>query len=54
MGTITTLKIKSRSSEPGYARQNGLLPGSWVNIYFGGDFPVVITGEITNLENENN
>jgi len=51
-GTITKLIIKSRSSEKGYARQNNLLPGTCVNIYFGGDLPVIITGEITNLEND--
>jgi len=51
-GTITKLVIKSRSSENGYARQNNLLPGTCVNIYFGGDLPVIITGEITNLEND--
>jgi len=51
-GTITKLIIKSRSTEKGYARQNNLLPGTCVNIYFGGDLPVIITGEITNLEND--
>ena len=51
-GTITKLVIKSRSSVKGYARQNNLLPGTCVNIYFGGDLPVIITGEITNLEND--
>ena len=51
-GTITKLIIKSRSSEKGYARQKNLLPGTCVNIYFGGDLPVIITGEITNLEND--
>jgi hypothetical protein len=51
-GTITKLIIKSRSSEKGYARQNNLLPGTCINIYFGGDLPVIITGEITNLEND--
>jgi len=51
-GTITKLIIKSRSNEKGYARQNNLLPGTCINIYFGGDLPVIITGEITNLEND--
>ena len=51
-GTITKLIIKSRSSEKGYARQNNLLSGTCINIYFGGDLPVIITGEITNLEND--
>ena len=51
-GTITKLIIKSRSKEKGYAKQNNLLPGTCINIYFGGDLPVIITGEITNLEND--
>ena len=51
-GTISKLVIKSRSNEKGYARQNNLLPGTCINIYFGGDLPVIITGEITNLEND--
>jgi hypothetical protein len=51
-GNITTIEILSRADSPSYARQNGLLPGKWVNIYFGGDFPVIITGEITNLEED--
>jgi hypothetical protein len=29
-----------------------LLPGTWVDILFGGDAPVIITGEITNLEED--
>ena len=51
-GTIKSITILSRSNEVGYARQNGLLPGVWVNIYFGGSIPLVITGEITNLEED--
>jgi hypothetical protein len=50
--TITSISILSRSNEKGYAKQNGLLPGIWVNIYFGGSIPLVITGEITNLEED--
>ena len=51
-GNITKIAILSRPDTPSYARQNGLLPGKWVNIFFGGDFPVIITGEITNLEED--
>jgi hypothetical protein len=51
-GTITQIAILSRSDTPSYARQNDLLPGKWVNIYFGGEYPVIITGEITNLEED--
>ena len=51
-GTITQIAILSRSDSASYARQNDLLPGKWVNIYFGGEFPIIITGEITNLEED--
>ena len=51
-GNITRIAILSRSKSGSYAEQNDLLPGKWVNIYFGGDLPVTMTGEITNLEND--
>jgi len=51
-GNISRIAILSRSDTPSYAKQNGLLPGKWINIYFGGDIPIIITGEITNLEND--
>jgi hypothetical protein len=51
-GTITGIKIISSNEKEGYARQNELLPGTWINIYMGGDIPVVITGEIINLEED--
>ena len=51
-GSITSIKIISSNPEQGFARQNDLLPGTWINIYFGGEIPVVITGEITNLEED--
>lgn len=50
--SITQINLLSRSEEKGYARQNGLLPKTWVDIHFGGDIPVIITGEITNLEED--
>jgi len=51
-GTISNITIISRNEKQGYARQNGLLPGTWVNIYFGGQAPVVVSGEITNIEED--
>lgn len=51
-GSIKAIKIISSNPNNGYARQNDLLPGTWVNIYFGGEIPTVITGEITNLEED--
>jgi len=51
-GNISRIGILSRNDTPSYARQNGLLPDKWVNIYFSGDYPIILTGEITNLEND--
>ena len=51
-GNITKIAILSRSDTPSYARQNDLLPGKWINVYFGGDYPTILTGEITNLEED--
>jgi hypothetical protein len=50
--TIRQIDILSRSETPGYARQNGLIQGVWVDIYFGMNIPTVITGEITNLDED--
>ena len=51
-GNITYIGIINREDSSSYAVQNGLLPGKWINIYFGGEFPAIITGEITNLEHD--
>ena len=51
-GNITRIEILSRADTPSFARQNGLLPGRWINIHFGGDLPTIITGLITNLEED--
>jgi hypothetical protein len=51
-GSITEIKIISSNPNHGYARQNNLLTGTWINIYFGGDMPLVITGKITDLEED--
>lgn len=50
--SITSISILSHAEHSGYAKQNKLLPGEWIDIYFGGDIPLTITGEITNLEED--
>jgi len=50
--SIKQINILSRSEEKGYARPHMLLPKTWINIHFGGEVPTVITGEITNLEED--
>ena len=48
--SIDNIDILSRPEYRGYARQNGLLPNTWIDIHFAGDIP--ITGQITNLEED--
>jgi hypothetical protein len=50
--SIVQFILLDRSKEAGYARQNGLLPGVWADIHFGGEIPAILTGEITNLEED--
>lgn len=50
--TIQSISLLYRNVKLGYSRQHSLLPGVWVDIYFEGDVPVVITGEITNIEED--
>ena len=50
--SIHKIILLSRSPELGYARQHLLLPKTWVDIHFGGEVPTIITGEITNLEED--
>jgi len=50
--SIDSISIINRPEEEGYAKQNKLVPNTWVDIYFGGEIPLIITGLITNLEND--
>lgn len=49
---ITEIALLSRDDKDGYARQNGLIPGQWVNIEFSGDIPFIVVGEIMDLEED--
>ena len=49
---IKKISVLERSSNKGYAKQNGLYPHIWIDIYFGGETPRSITAEITNLEED--
>ena len=50
--SIANVTIILREKDEGFARQNGLTPGVWLDIYFGGDLPQTITGQITDLEED--
>ena len=45
--SINSIDLLDRSSFDGYAAQNGLILGVWIDIFFGGDIPYSITGQIT-------
>jgi len=50
--SITSIYILDQPQFPGYAKQNDLTTGKWINISFGGDLPTIITGQITDLEED--
>lgn len=50
--SITEIYLLDRSDVAGYARQNKLLPKTWIDIYFGGEQPAVITCVISDLEED--
>lgn len=50
--SILSIYLLDRDENAGYALQNNLLPHTWVDIHIGGDTPKIITGEITNLEED--
>lgn len=50
--SITDIYLLSRSEEKGFAKQNGLILETWIDVYFGGDFPAIVTGQITNIEED--
>ena len=51
-GEIDSIEILSREDNPSYAVQNNLNVGVWVTIEFGGSIPLLITGEITSVEED--
>jgi hypothetical protein len=50
--SIIGINILNRADAPGYAVQNNLITGTWIDMYFKGDIPLVITGKITNVEED--
>lgn len=49
---VNSIDLLSRAKSQSYAIQNNLLPGIWVNIYFSGETPFILTGKITDLEED--
>ena len=50
--SISKINILATQEEKGYARQNGLIPGTYITIEFGGDVPAIFNGQITDLEED--
>jgi len=50
--SIISISILSKAPVKGYARQNDLLTGTWIDIHFGGELPITITGKITDLDED--
>ena len=50
--TITSIQIISRSDTPSYARQNKLLPKTWIYILFEDTKLKSITGQIKNIRED--
>ena len=46
--SVEAISILDRVDTPSYAKQNNLLPGKWINVRFGGDIPVIVTGASNN------
>ncbi len=40
--SITKIKLLKRQEQIGFARQNNLIPGTWINVYFSGNIPICI------------
>ena len=49
---IQKILLLNRSIHKGFARQNGLLPNTWVDLEFSGDIRSVIIAQITHLEED--
>ena len=51
---IQAIELLSRAppDQAGYARQNGLVPGRWVDLHFGGDRPMIVTGQIVDIDED--
>lgn len=50
--SIVGIHLISRSDAKGFARQNNLIPNTWVDIHFGSEMPSIMTAEITNVEED--
>ena len=50
--SIESINILERSEISGYARQNDLIIDIWIDVHFDMEIPLIVTGKITNLEQD--
>ena len=50
--SIESVQILYNPELKGYAKQNNLFVNKWISIQFGGDVPMFLNGQITNLEED--
>ena len=50
--SIESIFILSNAIEKGYARQNDLVPDTWISIHFDGNEPMIVNGLITDIEED--
>ena len=50
--SIVSISIESSADSPSYAIQNGYISGTWIDVFFELDIPLLVTGQITNLEKD--
>lgn len=50
--SIEKIILINRSVHKGFARQNGLLPNTWVDIEFSGDIRSIVIAQVTHLEED--
>tara|TARA_Y100000591_G_C21854102_1_gene713769 strand:+ start:2734 stop:8724 length:5991 start_codon:yes stop_codon:yes gene_type:complete len=50
--TIESIFILENPIEKGYAKQNDLIPGNWISIYFDADTPLLINGLISDIQED--
>jgi hypothetical protein len=47
--TIKEIAILDKPQEKGYIKQNNIKKEQWLEIYFGGDVPAIITGQVSDI-----
>lgn len=50
--SITQINLLDRSQEKGYIKQNNIEINNWLEIKFNTDIPIILTGQVTNIEED--